>query len=227
MPLTGGGRASDGGAGGRLDGLQVLAAGLRGLLEDLVELLLALADKLGEVIAELVGVPRHPVRAARLDLLVHAVQGGLQFALERTAELLDQTLQDSDAPLVEPASNTESEPNDNPDAPTTFETVDHPTDAQLVARCRAGDQTAWRELVERFSRYVYAISVQGFRLPEHDADDVFQEVFTRAYTHLDRLRDDTALRPWIAQLTRNLCLDRLRDSSRTQPVSDEELAKLR
>src|SRR6266849_10623792 len=95
------------------------------------------------------------------------------------------------------------------------------TDAQLVARCRAGDQTAWRELVERFSRYVYAISVQGFRLPEHDADDIFQEVFTRAYTHLDRLRDDTALRPWIAQLTRNLCLDRLRDSSRTQPVSDE------
>jgi len=97
------------------------------------------------------------------------------------------------------------------------------TDAQLVARCRAGDQAAWRELVERFSRYVYAISVQGFRLAEHDAEDVFQEVFTRAYTHLDRLRDDTALRPWIAQLTRNLCLDRLRDSSRTQPVSDEEL----
>ena len=44
-------------------------------------------------IAELVGVPRHPVRAARLDLLVHAVQGGLQFALERAAELLDQMLQ--------------------------------------------------------------------------------------------------------------------------------------
>src|SRR5438105_11882189 len=80
-------------AGGDRDGLQVLAAGLRGLLEDLVELLLALADKLGEVIAELVGVPRHPVRAARLDLLVHAVQGRLQFALERTAELLDQMLQ--------------------------------------------------------------------------------------------------------------------------------------
>src|SRR5690242_8614659 len=84
MPCTGGGRASDGRAGGRLDGLQVLAAGLRGLGEDLVELLLALADELGEVIAELVGVPGHPVRAARLDLQVHAVQGRLQFALERT-----------------------------------------------------------------------------------------------------------------------------------------------
>ena len=47
------------------------------------------------------------------------------------------------------------------------------TDAQLVARCRTGDQEAWRELVERFSRYVYAISVQAFKLSEHDAEDVF------------------------------------------------------
>src|SRR5689334_25041072 len=93
MPLRharAGERASDGRAGGGLDGLQVLAAGLRGLLENLVELLFALADELGEVGPELVAVPRHPVRAARLDLLVHAVQGGLQFALERPAELLDQ-----------------------------------------------------------------------------------------------------------------------------------------
>ena len=53
------------------------------------------------------------------------------------------------------------------------------TDAQLVARCRDGDDDAWRELVERFSRYVYAIAVQAFRLPEADAEDVFQEVFAR------------------------------------------------
>jgi RNA polymerase sigma factor (sigma-70 family) len=97
------------------------------------------------------------------------------------------------------------------------------TDAQLVARCRAGDEGAWAELVERFSRYVYAIAVQGFRLAEHDAEDVFQEVFARTYQRLDSLRDDAAIKPWLAQLTRNLCLDRLRETSRTQPVPDEEL----
>ena len=69
------------------------------------------------------------------------------------------------------------------------------TDSQLVARCRAGDEQAWAELVQRFSRYVYAISVQAFRLPESDAEDVFQEVFARAYQHLDSLRDDAAVRP--------------------------------
>jgi RNA polymerase sigma factor (sigma-70 family) len=91
------------------------------------------------------------------------------------------------------------------------------TDAQLVARCRLGDHTAWNELVERFSRYVYAITVQAFKLPDHDAEDVFQEVFTRAYEHLDKLRDDEAIRPWLAQLTRRLCIDRLRAGAQEQP----------
>jgi RNA polymerase sigma-70 factor (ECF subfamily) len=66
------------------------------------------------------------------------------------------------------------------------------TDSQLVARCRAGDEQAWAELVQRFSRYVYAISVQAFR-------------------------------PWLAQLTRRLCIDRLRATSRERPAPEEDL----
>jgi RNA polymerase sigma factor (sigma-70 family) len=100
------------------------------------------------------------------------------------------------------------------------------SDGELVARCRAGDQQAWSDLVERFSRYVYAIAVQAFRLPESDAEDVFQEVFSRAYQHLDSLREDSAVRPWLGQLTRRLCIDRLRASSRERLVTDEELEPL-
>jgi RNA polymerase sigma factor (sigma-70 family) len=96
------------------------------------------------------------------------------------------------------------------------------SDADLVARCRAGDAAAWNELVERFSRYVYAICAQGFRLSEHDAEDVFQDVFTRVYTHLDRLRDDDAFRPWLAQLTRRTCIDRLRSGGREVVTEDVE-----
>src|SRR5690242_11075505 len=98
------------------------------------------------------------------------------------------------------------------------------SDSELVSRCRAGDQQAWAELVERFSRYVYAIAVQAFRLPEADAEDVFQEVFARAYQHLDKLRDDAAIKPWLAQLTRRLCIDRLRSGARERPAAEEELA---
>jgi len=96
------------------------------------------------------------------------------------------------------------------------------SDDQLVARCRAGDHEAWNELVERFSRYVYAIAAQAFKLPEHDAEDVFQEVFARAYEHLPKLRDDNAIRPWLAQLTRRLCIDRLRAGAQEQPENEVE-----
>ncbi|HKG43969.1 MAG TPA: sigma-70 family RNA polymerase sigma factor [Gaiellaceae bacterium] len=109
-------------------------------------------------------------------------------------------------------------------APGRSELTEHAVnDAALVARCRAGDNDAWRELVDRFSRYVYAIAVQGFRLPQQDAEDVFQEVFTRVYERLETLREDELVRPWIAQLTRRLCIDRLRAGSRE---SDADLDAL-
>jgi RNA polymerase sigma-70 factor (ECF subfamily) len=102
------------------------------------------------------------------------------------------------------------------------ELTDHAaTDAELVQRCRAGDDDAWRELVDRFSRYVYAIAVQGFRLPQQDAEDVFQEVFARAFERLSELRSDDAVRPWLAQLTRRLCIDRLRLNARDTPSGAE------
>ena len=48
-------------------------------------------------------------------------------------------------------------------------------------------------------------------------------MFTRIYTRLDSLRDDSALRPWIAQLTRRRCLDALASKGREQPA--EEIAR--
>jgi len=108
------------------------------------------------------------------------------------------------------------------------------SDAQLVARCRAGEPDAWNAFVERFSRYVYAICSRGFRLGREDAEDVFQEVFARAYEKLAELRSDDAVLPWLAQLTRRLCIDRLRMLTRhasdaTEPdehAADEELRSL-
>jgi len=100
------------------------------------------------------------------------------------------------------------------------------SDAALVARCRAGADDAWREVVERFSRYVYAIAVQGFRLGQQDAEDVFQDVFARVYERLGSLRDDEAVRPWIAQLTRRVCIDRLRSGARESDADIDELPEL-
>jgi RNA polymerase sigma factor (sigma-70 family) len=67
------------------------------------------------------------------------------------------------------------------------------------------------------SRYVYAIVSQGFRLSGPHAEDAFQEVFLRVYDRLGSLRNPEAIRPWIAQLTRRVCLDRLSAGSREEP----------
>jgi RNA polymerase sigma factor (sigma-70 family) len=97
----------------------------------------------------------------------------------------------------------------------------HLSDGDLVAACREGDDGAWRELVERFSRYVYAIAVRAYGLQGADAEDVFQEVFARAYDRLDTLRDDEAIRAWLGQLARNLAVDRLRAGAREMPTESE------
>lgn len=97
------------------------------------------------------------------------------------------------------------------------------SDETIVARCREGNAEAWNELVDRFARYVHAICVRGFRLSPEDAEDVFQDVFAKTYTEIHRLRDDTAIRPWIGQLTRRTCIDRIR---RSRATSDEELADI-
>jgi RNA polymerase sigma-70 factor (ECF subfamily) len=90
-------------------------------------------------------------------------------------------------------------------------------DEELVARCRAGDRSAWDDLVLAYSRYVFAICSKGYRLQGPDAEDAFQEVFLRVYDRLDTLRDPRSLRPWIAQLTRRVCLDRMAAGAREEP----------
>ena len=94
-------------------------------------------------------------------------------------------------------------------------------DAELVGRCLEGEQAAWNELVDRYSRYVYAIASRGYRLHDADAEDVFQEVFLRVYDRLGTLREPGALKYWIAQTTRRVCLDRLSTAAREEPSERE------
>jgi RNA polymerase sigma factor (sigma-70 family) len=94
------------------------------------------------------------------------------------------------------------------------------SDAELVRRCREGSAEAWDELVERFSRYVFAICRSGFGLERRDAEDAFQDVLMRVYGRLETLRQDDAVRPWIAQVTRRVCLDRLAAAPKEEPVDE-------
>ena len=81
------------------------------------------------------------------------------------------------------------------------------TDAtELLERIARGDEQAWREVVARYQRLVYA-TVRGFRLDADDAADVFQETFVRLHRHAGRLRNPNGLARWLVQTAHRLCLD--------------------
>jgi RNA polymerase sigma factor (sigma-70 family) len=97
---------------------------------------------------------------------------------------------------------------------------------QLLDLCRTGDDEAWRQLVDLYAGYVYAIVGRGYRLPVQDCEDVFQEVFARLFEHLHDLRDDAALRGWIGQTARRLAIDRLRALKRESPAGEGGLPEV-
>ncbi len=88
-------------------------------------------------------------------------------------------------------------------------------DAAEVARARAGDETAFRALVERHSRTVFRLA---FRMTgnEHDAEDVVQEAFLKAYRRLDQFESRANFGSWVYRIAANCALDLLRSRSRRE-----------
>lgn len=74
------------------------------------------------------------------------------------------------------------------------------SDHDLIQSCLNGEESAWKILVERYSRLVYSIPLR-WGLSTEDADDVFQNVFTIVFRQLERLRNQTVLPAWLITIT--------------------------
>jgi RNA polymerase sigma-70 factor (ECF subfamily) len=87
------------------------------------------------------------------------------------------------------------------------------TDVATVSRARAGDSDAFRLLVEQHSRLVFRVA---YRMTgnEHDADDVVQETFLRAYKQLGRFEERANFGTWLHRIAVNCALDLLRSRGR-------------
>ena len=75
------------------------------------------------------------------------------------------------------------------------------SDADLLQRCKDGQQTAWHVLVRRYQRLIYTIPRRA-GLGEDEAADVFQNTFTRLFENRDRLQDPSRLRAWLVTTAR-------------------------
>ena len=85
-------------------------------------------------------------------------------------------------------------------------------DAKLVERCLSGEEAAWEELAETYTRRVYGMCYR-FTGNDGQAQDLTQEVFLRVFKNLRSFRaGEGSLITWLTRLTRNLLIDHYRRS---------------
>ncbi len=95
-----------------------------------------------------------------------------------------------------------------------------------MARCRAGDEHAWGELVARHTRRVFNIAYR-FTGRVEEAEDLTQEIFVKIYQNLGRYRvGDGALPAWIATVSRHAAIDRYRRRRDERLHDDPEVLAL-
>jgi RNA polymerase sigma-70 factor, ECF subfamily len=94
-------------------------------------------------------------------------------------------------------------------------------DRQTIEAWRNGDPEAFDRLVERYQRNVYNLCYRYVN-NHHDANDMAQEAFLKAYRALDRFRGDSAFSTWLYRIAVNTCLS-FRGSRKPQDELPETL----
>ena len=84
-----------------------------------------------------------------------------------------------------------------------------PSDGELLRLARDGDPAAFRILIRRHDRYLYRIA-RSVLLDDHEAEDVVQETYVRAFTRLVDFRGDASLSTWLTRIALNEALQRRR-----------------
>jgi RNA polymerase sigma-70 factor (ECF subfamily) len=82
-------------------------------------------------------------------------------------------------------------------------------DAELVRRALGRDEAAVRAIITANNRKLYRLA-RGILRNDGEAEDVVQETYVRAFTHLEDFRGDSSLATWLARIAMNEALGRLR-----------------
>lgn len=100
--------------------------------------------------------------------------------------------------------------------------VDLLRDRSLVELCQAGDQRAFADLYDRY--YARLLRFCTRRVGNvHDAEEITQESFARAFTAMPRFAGERRFYPWLTVIASRLCIDSHRRVARTEPTPDIEL----
>jgi len=97
---------------------------------------------------------------------------------------------------------------------------------ELAQLARNGDESAFEEIVRRFSPRVFRFASRFFR-QRSLVEEAAQEVFLKAFTELDSYSGRGSMEGWLTKITTNTCLNMLRSAKRrpeliTSDLSEEE-----
>jgi RNA polymerase sigma factor (sigma-70 family) len=92
----------------------------------------------------------------------------------------------------------------------------------IVAAAARGDESAWKQLVDRYTGLLWGVA-RAHQLTGSDAADVVQTSWLRLVEHLPEIRNPGCIGAWLATTARRECLRTLRRSARLQPADGIEL----
>jgi RNA polymerase sigma-70 factor, ECF subfamily len=94
----------------------------------------------------------------------------------------------------------------------------------LVRRAQAGDEAAFREIVEHYQSKVFSI-IHGIVRQRNDVEDIAQQVFTKVYFSIGNFDFRSSLITWIYKITVNECFDYLRKKKVRKLVYESDLSE--
>ena len=94
-------------------------------------------------------------------------------------------------------------------------------DAALVARVREGDATAFDDLVNKYERKIFRLA-KNITNNEEDAEDILQETFLKAYSHISGFQGNSKFYTWLVRIAVNEALMKLRKRRSDRTVSLDE-----
>ncbi len=80
------------------------------------------------------------------------------------------------------------------------------TDEELLKKVKDGDDSAFKDLTNRYIKHIFNFVMQYVRIRE-DAEDVVQDTFFKTWKHLHRFKDGMKFKPWLFTIARNTSLD--------------------
>jgi RNA polymerase sigma-70 factor (ECF subfamily) len=97
-------------------------------------------------------------------------------------------------------------------------------DLELARMARGGDESAFAEIMRRYSPRVFRFAGRFFR-QRSLVEEAAQEVFMKAYTQLDQYEGRGSMEGWLTRITTNTCLNLLRSAGRRPELTVSDLTE--